>query len=56
MAVSAPARRPLNAPPRWLKPAVHLMVALPGLYLLAGWAELLFVDPASLRLSAEAFA
>ncbi len=46
-------RRPLNAPPRWLKPAVHLLVAMPGLFLLAGWAELLFTNPASLRLSAE---
>lgn len=43
----------LNAPPRWLKPAVHVVVALPGLYLLAAWAELLFLDPGSLRLSAE---
>lgn len=53
MAVAAPARRPLNAPPRWLKPAVHLLVAMPGLFLIAGWAELLFLDPASMRLSAE---
>lgn len=53
MGASATARRPLNAPPRWLKPGVHLLVALPGLYLLAGWAELLFLNPASLRLSAE---
>lgn len=45
--------RRLNAPPPWLKPLVHLLVALPGLYLLAGWAELLFANPASLRLSAE---
>jgi sulfoxide reductase heme-binding subunit YedZ len=45
--------RRLNAPPRWLKPVVHLLVAMPALYLLAGWAELLFEDPASLRLSAE---
>jgi sulfoxide reductase heme-binding subunit YedZ len=49
-----PARsRRLNAPPGWLKPAVHLLVAMPGLYLLAGWAELLVANPASLRLSAE---
>lgn len=53
MAVAATGRRPLNAPPRWLKPAAHLLVALPGLYLLAGWAELLFTDPGALRLSAE---
>lgn len=53
MAQASARRRPLNAPPRWLKPAVHLLIALPGLYLLAGWAELLFADPASLRLSAE---
>lgn len=45
--------RRLNAPPVWLKPVVHLLVALPGLYLLSGWAELLFQNPASLRLSAE---
>jgi sulfoxide reductase heme-binding subunit YedZ len=50
---SSARRRPLNAPPRWLKPAVHLLVAMPGLFLLAGWAELLFQNPASLRLSAE---
>jgi sulfoxide reductase heme-binding subunit YedZ len=43
----------LNAPPRWLKPAVHAVVALPVLYLLLAWAELLFLDPGSLRLSAE---
>lgn len=51
-AAVAPRRR-LNAPPVWLKPAVHLIVALPGLFLLAGWSELLFENPASLRLSAE---
>lgn len=51
-AAVAPRRR-LNAPPAWLKPAVHLLVAMPGLFLLAGWAELLFGNPASLRLSAE---
>ncbi|TPE62301.1 sulfoxide reductase heme-binding subunit YedZ [Sandaracinobacter neustonicus] len=43
----------LNAPPVWLKPAAHLLAALPGLWLLAGWAELLWLDPASLRLSAD---
>jgi methionine sulfoxide reductase heme-binding subunit len=53
MATAPAAPRRLNAPPRWLKPAVHILVALPGLYLLAGWAELLFADPGSLRLSAE---
>ncbi|MFN7400113.1 MAG: sulfite oxidase heme-binding subunit YedZ [Sandaracinobacter sp.] len=51
-ATVAPRQR-LNAPPAWLKPTVHLLVALPGLFLLAGWAELLFADPASLRISAE---
>jgi sulfoxide reductase heme-binding subunit YedZ len=53
MEAGLPRARRLNAPPSWLKPAVHLLVALPGLYLLAGWAELLFQNPASLRLSAE---
>ena len=43
----------LNAPPIWLKPLAHLLAALPGLWLLAGWADLLWIDPASLRLSAE---
>jgi sulfoxide reductase heme-binding subunit YedZ len=43
----------LTAPPPWLKPAVHLVAALPLLYLGVAWAELLFRDPASLRLSAE---
>ena len=43
----------LNAPPPWLKPVAHLLAALPGLWLLAGWAELIWIDPASLRLSAE---
>jgi methionine sulfoxide reductase heme-binding subunit len=52
---TAPIRR-LNAPPVWLKPAVHGMVMLPGLFLLAGWAELLWFDPGSLRLSAEPIA
>lgn len=42
-----------NALPLWLKPAAHLLAALPALYLAAGWAELLALDPASLRLSAE---
>ena len=37
----------------WLKPAAHLLAALPALYLLAGWAELLIWNPLSLRLSAE---
>ena len=43
----------LNAPPVWLKPAVHMLAALPALWLAAGWVELLFANPASLRLSAE---
>jgi sulfoxide reductase heme-binding subunit YedZ len=43
----------LNAPPAWLKPAVHVLVAFPGLYLLLAWGELLWLDPQSLRLSAE---
>lgn len=49
----AAAVRRLNTPPRWLKPLVHLVAALPGLWLLLAWAELLILDPASLRLSAE---
>ncbi|MGL6043789.1 MAG: sulfite oxidase heme-binding subunit YedZ [Sandaracinobacteroides sp.] len=54
MATAAPRiARPLNAPPSWLKPTLHLLVALPGVFLLAGWAELLFANPGSLRLSAE---
>lgn len=51
MAASASGR--LNAPPPWLKSAVHVVAALPGLWLAAAWAELLLLDPASLRLSAE---
>ncbi len=43
----------LNAPPPWLKPLMHLLAALPALWLAAGWMELLFFNPASLRLSAE---
>lgn len=43
----------LNAPPRWLKPGVHLLAALPALWLLAAWGELLFRNPASMRLSAD---
>ncbi|PZU45822.1 MAG: sulfoxide reductase heme-binding subunit YedZ [Sphingomonas sp.] len=31
----------------------HLLAALPGLWLLAGWADLLWINPVSLRLSAE---
>ena len=42
-----------NASPAWLKPMAHGLAALPGLWLLAGWSELLSIDPASLRLSAE---
>lgn len=51
--MAAPAARRLNAPPRWLKPAVHLLVAMPGLFLLAGWADLIWLNPGSLALSAE---
>jgi sulfoxide reductase heme-binding subunit YedZ len=47
------ASRRLNAPPPWLKPAVHLVAALPALYLLAAWAELLWLQSGSLRLTAE---
>jgi sulfoxide reductase heme-binding subunit YedZ len=47
------AARRLNAPPLWLKPAVHLTATLPLLYLLLAWAELLWVQPGSLRLTAE---
>lgn len=47
------AARRLNAPPPWLKPAVHLAAALPALYLLTAWAELLWLYPGSLRLTAE---
>ncbi len=43
----------LNAPPSWLKPGVHLLVVLPLLYLSFGWAELLWLAPGSLRLTAE---
>ena len=50
---SAAKARPRNAPPRWLKPAVHLVVAMPLFWLAFGWAELLWVNPASLGLSAE---
>ncbi len=42
-----------NASPAWLKPMAHGLAALPGLWLLASWSELLWIDPASLRLSAE---
>lgn len=45
--------RRLNAPPPWMKPAVHAALSLPLAWLAAGWAELLWLDPASLRLSAE---
>lgn len=47
------ATRRLNAPPAWLKPAVHLVAALPLLYLLGAWAELLWLQPGALRLTAE---
>jgi sulfoxide reductase heme-binding subunit YedZ len=42
-----------RADPAWLRPAVHAALALPLLWLAYGWAELLWIDPASLRLSAE---
>lgn len=48
----ATARQP-NAPPAWLKPAVHAALGVPLLWLAFGWAELLVWNPASLRLSAE---
>lgn len=37
----------------WLRPAAHLFMALPLLWLGFAWAELLFWNPASLRISAE---
>jgi methionine sulfoxide reductase heme-binding subunit len=37
----------------WQRPAVHLAAALPLLWLAAAWAELLFVNPVAMRLSAE---
>lgn len=37
----------------WLRPAVHLAMAGPLVWLALAWAELLLFDPASLRLSAE---
>lgn len=49
----APAARRLNAPPPWLKPLVHAVAAMPALYLLWAWAELLWLQPGSLRLTAE---
>jgi len=45
--------RQLNAPPFWLKPFVHVLVAMPLVWLTIGWAELLWIDQASLSLSAE---
>lgn len=39
--------------PAWAKPAIHLIAASPLLWLAASWAELLFLNPVSLRLSAE---
>lgn len=36
-----------------LKPLVHLLAALPALWLAYGWAELLWLSPASLRLTAD---
>jgi methionine sulfoxide reductase heme-binding subunit len=53
---AAPAARRMNAPPQWLKPAVHALVAMPALFLLAGWGNLLFLNPVSLALSAEPIA
>jgi sulfoxide reductase heme-binding subunit YedZ len=43
----------LNAPPPWLKPAVHLIAASPFLFLAYGWAELIWLQPGSLRLTAD---
>jgi len=43
----------LNAPPRWLKPLVHVALALPLLWLGYGWATVLWLDRGSLLLSAE---
>jgi sulfoxide reductase heme-binding subunit YedZ len=40
-------------PPRWLKPTVHAVAAMPLFWLILGWAELLWWNPASLSLSAE---
>jgi sulfoxide reductase heme-binding subunit YedZ len=37
----------------FLKPAAHAVMAIPLLFLVAGWAELLFWNPASRALSAE---
>jgi sulfoxide reductase heme-binding subunit YedZ len=37
----------------WLKPAAHLFMALPLLWLVFAWAELLTWNPASLRITAE---
>ncbi|MFN3592123.1 MAG: sulfite oxidase heme-binding subunit YedZ [Thermaurantiacus sp.] len=40
----------------WLKPAAHLFMALPLLWLAFAWAELLLWDPVSLRITAEPIA
>ncbi len=55
MVHAPPARRarPLNAPPAWLKPAVHALAAMPLIWLIIGWVDLLWLNPASLSLSAE---
>lgn len=56
MATAAAARRPAGwrrADPAWLRPALHLALAAPLLWLAYAWAEVLFLNPASLRLSAE---
>ena len=39
--------------PAWVRPALHAALATPLLWLAYAWAELLWIDPASLRLSAE---
>jgi sulfoxide reductase heme-binding subunit YedZ len=37
----------------WLKPATHVLLLMPLLWLAFAWAELLLWNPASLRISAE---
>ncbi len=43
----------MNRPPLWLKPLLHALIAMPLLWLAWGWAELLWLNPASQALSAE---
>lgn len=42
-----------DRPLRWLKPAAHLVAALPAMILLWGWVEILWLAPGALTLSAE---